>query len=121
MFMPFMLLYITTPSQAVARKIANHLLKNRLGACANIFPVNSAYLWNAKDERRQARNDGQTEHKGKIAQAREWILIFKTISRNYKKIEKEIRKIHPYKVPCIMKISVSANRDYEKWVKGESR
>lgn len=100
--MPFLLLYITNPSQAVAKKVALHLLKKRLGACANIFPVHSAYLW-----------------RGRIEKTREWILIFKTISRNYKAVEKEIKKIHPYKVPCIMKISASANRDYEKWLRKE--
>ena len=100
--MAFLLLYITNPSPAVARRVANRLLKKRLGACANIFPVHSAYLW-----------------KGKIEKTNEWILIFKTISKNYKKVEREVRKIHPYSVPCIMKIPVSANKDYEKWVKSE--
>ena len=104
MVMPFILLYITNPTQAVARRVANHLLKKRLGACANIFPVDSAYWW-----------------KNKLVHTHEWILIFKTISKNYKKVEKEIKKIHPYSVPCIMKIPVSANKDYEKWLKEETK
>ncbi len=102
--MPFLLLYITNPSQAVAKKVALHLLKKHLGACANIFPVHSAYLW-----------------RGKIEKTHEWILIFKTVSKNCKAVEKEIKKIHPYSVPCIMKISVSANKDYEKWIKREAK
>lgn len=100
--MPFIDIWITNPSKAVAKKVALHLLKNRLGACANIFPVHSAYWW-----------------KNKIEKTHEWVLIFKTLARNYKKVEAEVRKIHPYSVPCIIKIPVSANRDYEKWVKGE--
>ncbi len=102
--MPFIDIWITNPSQAVAKKVALHLLKKRLGACANIFPVHSAYTW-----------------KGKIEKTHEWILAFKTVSKNYKKVEREVRKIHPYSVPCIMKISVSANKDYEKWLKKETK
>ena len=102
--MPFIDIWITNPSQAVAKKIALYLLKKHLGACANIFPVHSAYLW-----------------KNKLVKAREWVLIFKTTSRNYKKVEREVIKIHPYKVPCIMKIYVSANKDYEKWMRDETK
>ena len=102
--MPFIDIWIANPTQAVAKRIALHLLKKRMGACANIFPVHSAYRW-----------------KNKIEKTHEWILAFKTISKNFKAVEKEVRKIHPYKVPCIMKISVSANKDYEKWVISETR
>ncbi len=102
--MPFIDIWITNPSAAVAKKIALHLLKKKLGACANIFSVHSAYNW-----------------KGKIEKTHEWILAFKTISKNFKAVEKEVRKIHPYSVPCIMKFSVSANRDYEKWIFSETK
>lgn len=99
------LFYITNPSRAVARKVAQHLLRKRLIACANVLPVvDSAYWW-----------------KGKIEQTKEWALIAKTTATKAKAVEAEIRKIHPYTVPCIIKFGASANTDYERWLKSEVR
>ena len=45
---------------------------------------------------------------------------FKTKEEKYKEIEKEIIKIHSYKLPAIFSIKVSAiYRKYEDWLKGE--
>lgn len=97
--MPFIFVYVTNPDEKVAKRIANHLLKKRLVACANIFPVDSAYWW-----------------KGKIENEEEYVLIAKTKKGNWEKVKREIKKIHPYSVPCITKINVSANKEYEKWL-----
>ncbi len=96
------LIYITNPNRKTAKKISEHLLKKKLIACANIFPIESIYWWD-----------------GKLENAKEWAAIVKTNASKYKAIEKEIRKLHPYKVPCIMKIKMSANKKYEKWMTGE--
>jgi periplasmic divalent cation tolerance protein len=49
-------------------------------------------------------------------------VIVKTKDKNYSKIEKEIRKIHPYKIPCILKIKINkANKDYLGWLIKETR
>ncbi len=97
----FVLLYVTNPSKAEARRIANHILKKRLAACANILsPANALY-----------------HSKGKLADEKEWVLILKTTSKNAKRAEREIEKIHPYSVPCIIRIPASANEKFFKWVK----
>lgn len=96
----FKLLYVTNPDRKTAKKVALHLLKKRLAACVNYFPIGSAYKW-----------------KGKIEQDKEWVLIVKTNKAGA--AEKEIKKIHPYSVPCIIRLSVSANKEYEKWLKKE--
>ncbi|BCX15758.1 MAG: divalent-cation tolerance protein CutA [Candidatus Parcubacteria bacterium] len=94
------LVYITNPDKKTALKVSKYLLEKRLVACINIFKIQSLYWW-----------------KGKIEDANEYVVIAKTISRNYSKIEKEIRKIHPYKIPCIMKIKVDKiNKDYLNWL-----
>lgn len=93
-------IYITYPSKKYARDTANLLLKKRLIACANIFPIESLYWW-----------------KGKVAEEKEWVLLLKTEGKNYARIQKEVRVIHPYTVPCILKLNVEANREYKKWVK----
>ncbi len=101
--MAFIFVYVTTPSKKEANKIALHLLKKRLVACANIFPIESVYWW-----------------KGKIEETKECILIVKTKKENWEKVKGEIKKIHPYTVPCITKINVEANKEYEDWLRGES-
>lgn len=100
--MNFVFIYITNPNKKEAVRIAKHLLKKRLIACVNIFPINSLYWW-----------------KNKIVDAKEFTLIAKTSRANFEKVKKEVEKIHPYSVPCIVKIPVSSNEKYFKWLKGE--
>ena len=93
------LIYITNPSKREAKILAKTLLKKRLIACANIFPIDSLYWW-----------------KKKIADEREFILIAKTLEKKIKALEKEIEKIQPYSVPCVIKISAHANEKYFRWL-----
>lgn len=94
----FKLLYVANPDRKTAKKMALQLLKKRLAACTNCFPIESTYRW-----------------KGKIERGKEWVLMVKT--KKAAAAEKEIKRIHPYSVPCIIRLSVSANREYEKWLK----
>ena len=68
-------------------------------ACANIFPIKSMYWWN-----------------GTIENEQEYVSIIKTTPENWEISQKEISEIHPYEVPCIIKIEVEANKEYEKWI-----
>ncbi len=103
--MGLIFVYVTNPDKKTANRVALHLLKKRLVACANAFPVeDSAYWW-----------------KGKIEKTKEYILIAKTKEENWEKVKAEIKKIHPYSVPCITKINVEANKEYEDWLKKEVR
>lgn len=98
--MAFIFAYVTNPNKKTAKKIALQLLKKKLIACANIFPIDSVYLW-----------------KGKIEIEGEYVLIAKTKKESWIKVKNEIKKMHPYDVPCIIKIGVSANKGYEDWLK----
>ena len=100
--MSLILIYVTNPSRIVARRIAKHLLKKKLIACANIYNsgVHSLYSW-----------------KGKIAEEKEVPMILKTVPKNWERVKAEIEKVHPYSIPCIIKIPASANRVFEDWVK----
>ncbi|MEK6808149.1 MAG: divalent-cation tolerance protein CutA, partial [Nanoarchaeota archaeon] len=69
-------------------------------ACANLFPIKSIYWWG-----------------GKIAKENETVIIVKTNNKNFKKLESEVKKIHSYSVPCILKIDVEANEEYIGWLK----
>ena len=96
------LVYITNPTKKWAEKIAKVLLKKRLIVCSNIFEIESFYWWRRK-----------------IEKAEEFVLIGKTIEKKYKKIKKEVEKIHPYSIPCIVKIPASSNEKYFEWLKNE--
>ena len=96
------LAYIICKNRVEAERISMHLLKKRLIACANIFPVKSMYWW-----------------KGRIAKENEVVLLAKTSKNKFGKLENEAKKIHSYEIPCIMLIDAKANKEYEKWVNKE--
>lgn len=98
--MPFALLYITYPNESEAQRVSQLLLARRLVACANIFPITSAYWW-----------------QGVIQNEQEWVSIVKTTLENYEAVKREVEKVHPYDVPCILKIEVEANAAYENWIR----
>ena len=93
------LIYTTCKDKKEAEKIAMHLLKKRVVACANMFPIQSMYWWSYK-----------------IVNDAEYAILAKTNSKNFKKAAAEVKKIHSYKVPCILKIEGKANKEYENWV-----
>jgi len=87
-----------------AEKIAGILLKKKIAACANYFPINSLYLW-----------------KGKTVKDKEILLIIKTKDENKNRAIKEIKKCHSYEIPAIIvHESVNANKEYEKWIDDET-
>ena len=96
------LVYITCKDNKEAEKISKHLLEKRLIACANLHPIRSLYWW-----------------QGKIQDDNEVVVIAKTLEKNYNKIKEEVKKMHSYDVPCILKIDAEANESYDKWVKEE--
>ena len=98
------LAYITCKDKKEAEKISMLLLKKRLIACANIFPVRSMYWW-----------------KGKVAKDNENVIIAKTNNKNFKRLESEVKKVHSYNIPCILVIDSKANKDYEQWADKQIR
>ena len=98
--MSLIFVYITNPSKEVARKIAKHLLKKKLVACVNIFPINSLYWW-----------------KDKITEDKEFVLIAKTTDGNFERVKREVEEMHPYEVPCIVRIQADSNKKYYDWLK----
>jgi len=102
--MGFIIIYITHPDLKTAKKIVASLIESRLIACANFFPIQSSYWWN-----------------GKIENSKEIVSILKTRKNNWEKVKSAVIKLHHYETPCIMKIDVKANSDYEAWINKEAR
>ena len=96
------LIYVVCKGRKEAEMVSMRLLKKRLIACSNMFPVKSMYWW-----------------KGKVVNEPEYAVLAKTNSKNYKKTADEIKKIHSYDVPCILRIEAKANKEYEDWVNME--
>lgn len=93
-------LYVTNSSIENAKNLAKHLLEKRLIGCANIFPINSMYWWNDK-----------------IESADEVVLIAKTTVEKAELAQNEIESIHPYDIPCVIKLNADPNDKYLEWIK----
>ena len=77
-------------------------MEKKLVACANIMSIKSVYWW-----------------EGKINNENEVVCLVKTKKENFEKVKEEVKKIHSYEVPCIMKFDVEANKEYEDWIRKE--
>ncbi|MCX8147618.1 MAG: divalent-cation tolerance protein CutA [Candidatus Woesearchaeota archaeon] len=96
------IVYTTCRNKKEASRIALHLIKSKLVACANIFPISSIYRW-----------------KGRIYKENEYGIFLKTIGKNCKKVENAIKKMHSYELPAIIIIKTEASNSYNKWLKNE--
>ena len=96
----FSIIYITAGDLPEARKIGRILVEERLAACANIFPITSIFRW-----------------KGNIEEASEFGIIVKTRTEKVKEIEKRVKDIHSYEVPCVVSFKIDdGSLDYLEWI-----
>ena len=101
--MNFIVIYITHKNKKEAKKVAEALLRDRLIACVNYFPIESSYWW-----------------KEEIVTAKEIVTLVKTKKENWTKVKKVVEAIHPYETPCIMKLDAESNTSYAQWIKNET-
>ncbi|MBR9923038.1 MAG: divalent-cation tolerance protein CutA [Bacteroidetes bacterium] len=97
--MGFIAVYITHESQEEASRISEHLVRSKLAACANIFPIQSLYFWAAEMQRDS-----------------EWVSLVKTRPSLWERLKDEVELLHPYDVPCIARIEMQANEAYEDYI-----
>ncbi len=85
-----------------ADAIASGLVREKCAACVTVIPhARSVFFW-----------------KNRITRAREHILFIKTLSRNFKRVEKIVRSLHSYEVPEIVMISIErGSASYMKWIR----
>ncbi len=91
----------TAPSLKKARELAGLLVFRKLAACVSIVPgLESHYRW-----------------KGKRETSAEFLLIIKTKTALYKKLEQTLLQHHPYEVPEIICLPVTCGSNaYLKWI-----
>ena len=96
--------YVTAPDRNTARKIARTVVDRRLAACANLWPIESMYLW-----------------RGRREETNEFAIVFKTRQTLLKELISAIRAIHPYEVPCIVSYPMGpALAEYLDWIDTET-
>jgi len=97
----FIIVIVTTATKQEAEEIAQHLLRERLIACANIFgPVSSLFHWS-----------------GKVEKAEEYLIFMKTRKDLFEKVEETVKALHSYEVPEILALPiVGGSRAYLDWL-----
>ncbi|MBV9079649.1 MAG: divalent-cation tolerance protein CutA [Elusimicrobia bacterium] len=102
----FSIVFVTAPPGRAAAKIARTVVEKKLAACVNIVPaVRSVYRW-----------------KGKIEEGGESLLIMKTRSALFARLERAVRDAHPYDVPEIVAFPLSrGHRPYFRWLDEETK
>ena len=99
---PVLVLLCTCPDEATARQIATALVAGGLAACVNRIPgIRSLYRWEG-----QIQDDGEE------------LLVIKTTADRYAAAEAAIQARHPYDLPEIIALPVSAgSAAYLDWVR----
>ncbi len=96
----FLIIYITHSSEKNAKQLTNILLEERLIACTNIFPIQSAYWW-----------------QGAIQNDDEFVSLVKTTPELWENLKNRVSELHPYEIPAIIKMEVEGNDAYEEWIR----
>jgi len=101
----FILVLTTVPEEKTGQEIGRVLVEDRLAACVTISSTaRSVYRW-----------------EGKLCTEPEYVLLIKTKAALFRRLEARIKKIHPYKVPEIIALSIEkGSADYLGWLDEET-
>ena len=96
----------TIDDEAARDAIVDELLRLRLVACAQTLgPLTSRYWWG-----------------GVMSEAREWLVVCKTVAPSADVVVEAIRARHPYDVPEIVVTEITGGlAAYLDWVAAETR
>ena len=96
---------VTAPDAETGARIARTLLEEHRIACANLLPqVRSLYRW-----------------EGAVEDEPEVLLVLKTRAEGLEALSERVREIHPYDVPEVIALPVSAGHaPYLQWVREET-
>jgi periplasmic divalent cation tolerance protein len=93
---------VTCPNVAEARRIARAVVSGKLAACINILPgtVVSIYRW-----------------KGKVESVRERLLLIKTSRKRLTKLREMVERLHSYDLPEFIALPIEAgSQAYLAWI-----
>lgn len=100
--MSLALYYAVFPDVGTAERICRQLIEEKRLACANLLPAHQAiYPW-----------------KGQVESSTEIPAILKGDSSRHADLETRYLELHPYEVPCLIRLSVDGvNAEYGHWVR----
>lgn len=98
--MKYVQVITTTDKEKVAAAMAGALVRKGLAACVQKWPISSTFSW-----------------KGKVTAGREWILLIKARASDYKRVEREIARMHNYELPEIICLPIlKGSKRYLDWM-----
>jgi periplasmic divalent cation tolerance protein len=99
--MEYVVVLITAPDEETAAGMARAVVEDGLAACVNIVPgLRSIYRW-----------------KGKVEDENEVLMVAKTQKDKFEALEVRIRELHPYEVPEVISIPITAGSEpYLAWL-----
>jgi periplasmic divalent cation tolerance protein len=97
----FRIALVMTAGEDEAAAIARALVEERLAACVNVVgPARSVYRWHDA-----------------IESAAEYMLVIKTRTRDFARLERRVRELHSYEVPEIVAVPLAAGSPpYLEWL-----
>lgn len=97
-----LVVYVTCP-QDKAEALAETLVQEKLVACVNILPrVTSVYSW-----------------QGEVVKDEESLLVMKTSTDFYARLEARVKALHSYEVPEVLALPVEkGSKEYIGWLLG---
>ena len=97
-----LVIFSTTDSEELARRIASALVEAREAACVNILPgISSIYRW-----------EGQT------CDSQEWLLLIKAPAERFEAVRTRIRAMHSYQLPEVIALPIAAgDPEYLRWIR----
>src|SRR4051812_35057653 len=104
--MSALLVLTNVPDRAVAERLADMLVEQKLAACVNILaPCRSVYRW-----------------KDAVQHDEEHPLLIKTTVQRYADLEQALRAGHPYDLPEIIAVPIECGlAAYLGWVDAETK
>lgn len=97
----YMIVLVTMANKQEAEKIIQHLLDDKLIACANIIgSVTSFFRWS-----------------GNIERAEECLVLLKSRKDLFERLTEVVKTMHSYEVPEILALPVvEGSKDYLDWL-----
>jgi periplasmic divalent cation tolerance protein len=97
-----MLVLCTCPNQSTANAIATALVEERLAACVSQLPgIRSLYRWEDHVEKDE-----------------EVLLLIKTTTSCYERLEPAVQRLHPYELPEIIGVRIDDGaQNYLDWIR----
>ncbi len=97
-----LIVFVTTPNNEEAVRLAEAFVSERLAACVNIVaPIQSVYRW-----------------EGKVTRDSEALMIIKTTSVRYPELERRVKELHSYSTPEVIALRVEqGSEQYLNWLR----